>query len=146
MPIIVRFQPGFSRSSTLSRLVDPAPVLLLVALGAETRVEVLHVPVAVPRGAQHEVHVGRAAVNLEVVAAHLCSQVGRGPHTDAPAGARVGSAADGLLPVPPLLARDLPKGALGAAHRVLHLHISKSRSSTSREKRAPSPTLHCEIF
>merc|ERR1712154_557755 len=79
-------QPGFSRSSTLSRLFDPAPVLLLLALGAETRVEVLHVPVAVPRGAQHEVHVGGAAVYLEVVTAHLRSQVGRGPHADAPAG------------------------------------------------------------
>ena len=53
---------------------------------------------------------------------YLGYNVSGGPHTDTPGVARVWSSADPLLPVPSLLAGDVPEGHRpGGAHGPHHL-------------------------
>jgi len=54
-------------------------------------------------------NISGSTVNMNVVTSNRINKVGGSPKANAPAVSRVGGVADPVLPVPPLLAGDLPK-------------------------------------
>lgn len=87
------------------------------ALGRKALLRSLEIHAAVVVAAHHVRHVGAVAVDVHVVAASRLDEASRGPHADAPRVSRVGLVADAGVPLPLLLARDLPEVALAPRER-----------------------------